>query len=832
MHLFRKYLDNRGSALFMVISTMTAVMISCMAMYFSVISSRSSQYAVFNQQQSKQSAVSISDAVIAGMMDGKNAALKSMLENMWKLNVGEKISTNGNGFAAFDAAATGEDDPNLGSYMVEITRVSENTFDIVVTSSVNGVNDVYHTVIDIDVEDVEAAQAPPAPTQVFAATGYVPNDVFLDGGRFITDVFFDNEQTIVNAYGGKNMELIGNLATGGSLLCNAYIHAGGKIIDTKGAASEIGKLVRSQTFAIRNKYRSTASEPVKFADPSAYGESIVLIGGDCELMGSNGFTNASVYILGDLYIKGSPDLQKSKYYVNGNVVVEGGNWLDLSNVYCNKIVDATNNVKGTWNGNGGINGGATMKDDKGKTNKNWTDDGVGEGAMTVSQMITVLDEKTTSHQYYKWVINDSNPKGDKYVKELNESVGSTTAVHKKLHFSQNSESPIPTIVLKYDKNGEQGCIIDDVTCDIGNTSFNDITVVIDTGEDEDNIYTIRVKPNRDFDKDGVKEAFSWYPFDDNNMTSSTHVNVLVKGRGSVVVDVPEGVTYQDVTFLKFMHYGWYLLGGGKPDTTKFGSAETYDEDRGYYVSQIIYRTNGIDNSQSDANWGKYVHKYCTADDDCIYTTSKSTNKCSIHTDKDMTVVTCQHEVTDDKGKKQKVNLHGVVDEFCEECDSTKKDNLANLGLCENRVGRSEIDAYLATDPVMKSLMTGSDGEIIYPTTNIYLISCDESASIRLSVIKSKNDDGSVKYVTIMQNSFFGYVYAPYMTFKAYGNNSGGGMVRLFGGMTVSDYIIDDSMTMSACWPEKKPNELMSNDCLKDKLHGIANKSWKITLNGH
>lgn len=806
MHLFRKYLDNRGSALFMVISTMTAVMISCMAMYFSVISSRSAQYAVFNQQQSKQSAVSISDAVLAGLMDGKVPALQTMLEDMWKLNVGDKITTEGNGFAAFDSSATGEDDPNIGSYMVEITRVSENTFDIIVTTSVNGVNDVYHTVIDI--EATEAAKAPPAPTQVFAATGYVPNDVFLDGGRFITDVFFDNEQTIVNAYGGKNMELWGDLATGGSLTCHAYL---------------IPRDNKAQTFAIRNRYIANFNGSVNFSKTAE--KSTVLVGGDCIINQQGGFDNALVYTLGNWYAFAN-GMDNSIHFVNGNVYLHKDISGKAANFYTNGkiyLVDGGSSVndlkivgevspKGKWD--------AEIKN----VNKDY---------LTVSEMITTLDEKTASNQYYKWVINDNKPTGDKYVKELNEAAG--TAVHKTLKFNQSDyTNPIPTIILKYGENGEHGCIIDDVTSDNGN-QFVNTTLIIDTGEDEDNVYTIRVKPNRDFDKDNVPETFSWYPYEKSS--TATYMSILVKGRGSVVVDIPEGVTYQDMDRVKFIHYGWFLLGGGTIDTGRYGGiyTERYNSDGGYWESSAIYDARKIDDGtilgKPDMTFENFIHKDCKSGDGCIYTKSESENKCEIHTDKNMTVVTCQKEITLVGGGKKKVDLHGVVDEYCEECHKDKKLE----GLCKNHVGRKEIDDFLkskqTTNPdgtVIKSglelEMTGSDGEIIYPTTNIFLVSCDESASIRLSILK----DGT----NIIQNSFFGYIYAPYMTFKAYGNNAGGGMVRLFGGMTVSDYVIDDSMSVIACWPEKMPNDLMSEDCLKNKLEGFASKSWKISLNGH
>lgn len=779
MHLFRKYISNRGSALFMVISTMTAIMMSCMAMYFSVVSSRSTQYAVFNRDQSKQSSISISDAILAGMMDGSNAQLKGLIDKIWALNVGETLTTKGNGFLDFDPAATGEADSNLGAYTVEITRSAENTFDIVVTSSVNGVKDVSHTIIDL--EKTDGKDAPPAPTQVFAATGYVPNDVFLDGGKFITDVFFDNEQTIVNAYGGKNMSLWGDLATGGSLMCHAYL---------------IPRDDRAQTFAIRNTYTANFNSAVSFAE-SPVEKSLVMIGGDAYFNAVNagvGFDNANVYILGDLHTKGTLS-SSANYFVRGNVIVEGGVHPSMKNVYCDGIVDATNNGGKSPNDVVSFNNGV------GKTKKNWSEDGINEGFMTISEMVDLLDEKTRTNQYYKWIINDNDPSGDAYVPELD--TGHHTDVHKTLHFTQNYTNPIPTLELKYGEDGT-GCIIDDVTVDQGNYAYNNLALIIDTGEDEDNVYTIRVQANRDFlkadgtpGKDGVKETFSWYPLETQN--SSTIMTVLVKGRGSVVVDVPPGVTYQDLSFLKFMHYGWYLLGGG--------SEETYTSSHPGTTPQTVYKLGNFDNAGSDAIFEKFIHKKCTAGDGCDYEESKSTNKCTLHDDTFMTTVKC--------------GVHGKLNEFCEKCHPEKKGN--HVGECANHVGRKEIETYLNAHPSIKSKMLDSNGEIIYPTTNIFLVSCDESANIRLSITATGDN--------IIQNSFFGYVYAPYMTFKAYGNNSGGGMVRLMGGMTVSDYIIDDSMSMIACWPEKMPQDLMSDDCLANQLQGVVNKGWKITLTG-
>ncbi len=102
-HALRKYLNNRGSALFMVLSLMTALMVLVMAMYFSVVSSREVQYKVFYTEQSYRSAISLSDALISGLNDNKwtSTGSKTMTAAIDALAVGESMSTIGKNFAAF-----------------------------------------------------------------------------------------------------------------------------------------------------------------------------------------------------------------------------------------------------------------------------------------------------------------------------------------------------------------------------------------------------------------------------------------------------------------------------------------------------------------------------------------------------------------------------------------------------------------------------------------------------------------------------------------------------------------------------------------------------------
>lgn len=79
------------------------------------------------------------------------------------------------------------------------------------------------------------------------------------------------------------------------------------------------------------------------------------------------------------------------------------------------------------------------------------------------------------------------------------------------------------------------------------------------------------------------------------------------------------------------------------------------------------------------------------------------------------------------------------------------------------------------------------------------------------------------------NSFYGYVYAPYMTFKAKTDaHSSRPINRFFGGLTVSDYVLDDGYAFTGCYPEVMPTDLMSKDSLESPIDGVP-KNWKITF---
>lgn len=783
-HTLRKYLSNRGSALFMVLSTMTALMICCMAMYFSVISSRSTQYAVFNQQQAYQSAVSLSDAIIAGMY-GKSASVADLGNVLSEMQVGDVRTTDANGFLAFGDTAGEEEQSQAGAYMMTIERLDNEVlsdgsevwvFDMTITSSVNGTKEVVHNIIQYDPGSTEKQQSA-GPTNVFTATGYVPNDVFLDGGIMRTDVFFDNENTYLKAYSSSDLTLYGNVSCGGSLTIYSKILTAGDY---------------PVTYAIRGNYNNKASGEIDLKSGST-----VMIGGNCQ--GTNHFGNSNIYILGDLILDGSLSMS-SKYFVNGDVIIKGHQkWVNLSNVYCNGSVD-TSQMTGDSAWDHGISAPIAGT---------WYDANI-EGVMTKEEMIEALDSKTSTNTYYKWVIDTTKLTGG--TKTIEYVVDTSSGLEQK-----------STYYIEYGSAQDgTGCTISDITMRFNGSgnkgnAYRSLTLVIDTGDDPDNVYTVNLQGNRDWLTGEVKnETFCWFPKNtfpgsEGNSTREENGNqidfqVLIMGRGSVLFNIPDGIIYQDDDQMKVMHYGWYVLDPANTETYIGGTTE--GKTKREIIENTLY-SHAFGNSAANI-YPKYVHT-CYDGCGCVYTEKKTTDKCSV-CGSNLVQLECED--------------HGVVDTYCPTCEPNAKKSAD----CSNRVDRPKVDAYLASNASAKKRMQDSSGDVIYPNVNVFLISCDENADIRFAT--AATDDPKATPKQFIQNSFFGYIYAPYMTFKAVANSSTGGQfVRMAGGMTVSDYVIDDSYNFLAIWPDKIPEELMGSDSFNNPLYGSSSKSWKITLVG-
>ena len=779
MHTLRKYISNRGSALFMVISIMTALMITCMAMYFTVVSSRSTTYAIFNEKQSYQNAISIYNMIMNNAQS--DTPLRAKIDSM--KTVGETITSKGN-------------DQLLGDYVVTITRLQDQMedgnmckfFDVIVTTTYKGVSETIHSQIYYPPPEKILDPNPNsnvALSPTFAATGYVPNDVYLDMGHFYSDVYFDNEVTYLGAYSGSELFAEGNINCAGSVVIR-----NGKAWKT---ASN-----KPMTFSVRNMLTIEGGNPMDMKEGDK-----ILVGGDFHL--GREIKNADIYVNGDLYL--STNLQQSSVYVNGDIILERSGLNISDKICCNGKVINPKNANLTIASDGAWNARAEDNSD----------------IMDVDTMISDLDRKTSTNPYYKWTIDETEVPEVKENGGNHQSIVTSSINYEPVYIVHENAYTSTDTVVPYagyndeenDKKWRSGCIIDNITV---NSDFY-YYMIIDTGDNPDNVYTIRVKANRT-GPDKKKNLFSWT----GEKGDSVRPIILVKGRGSVVIDVPEGVIYQDTNYAILCHYNWWVLCGAPVPSDITNTGDRAPETRLLDAATLAKYIHSVCGKSGDScvfevikNEGEKEPERCTRM--VLKTTGeapcgkiKQTVKCTAHS------VDSNHD-----GDYDDPEDYLCQETFCPDCELHLVQNEnGSYNICKDRVDRAAVNSTYQTASNKSKWNTARNGSLIYPNCNIFLISSAESADFRFG---RKPDN-----TEITMNSMVGYVYAPYVTFYAAGGDQGNTAVKYMGGMTVSDHNFYSAASFLMCIPDRSPADLMGDNCTKNTYTVV--KSWKIKLKTH
>ena len=524
-HALRKYLSPCGSALFMVVSTMAALTVLVTAMYMSVLSSRQVQYATFDQEQAYVTSTSVADIFTAYISDSKNAST-TIMKKISTMKAGQTITTNGNDFAAFGGT---KEDSAIGAYTVDIKRLNNetisgvdwNVYDVAVTVQKNGIAETTHSLVRS--KNGEPTQMEPI-DRFFTSTGYLPNDVWISSITSDSTVYCDNEYTVFakdkNAAGDGDVMLNMDIICAGGALFNdqsTFKPFDEPLTWVFGNNLTIGKDCTASTFELGK----SSSERGK-----------IIVGGDmiASAYGSRDFGEyTDVYVFGDLYIEGNPISFKGNLYVKGDIIVKDSNRHKFSSLYLN----------------------GTMKS------------AVPGGTVNTGEL--VLHDMTTNKEVFNDAITEST-------KILDNRIGASVFPKWQAKTSGLTENPITfrkcgTADAKYIHYIKDDCTIGTVR-DVGDGSDSptNFTIILDTGDDPNNVLTIGLSGNVDNDGDGKYETFMWFPDTD----SSRRISVVIVGRGSVVIDVPDGVTYQATDREFFGHIAWFMMGGGSIKYTDSG----------------------------------------------------------------------------------------------------------------------------------------------------------------------------------------------------------------------------------------------------------------------
>lgn len=606
------------------------------------------------------------------------------------------------------------------------------------------------------------------------ATGYSTVNSSIGNGVYNMPLYFENEYTVIGGqeyhpHINSDLTCKGNLSM---VLCGNPPDTSVPVTWVVGNDLELDCNNNSLRIDLKGK---------------SYQPSRLIIGGD--LISSDANTNYSlyiasnteVYVQGDVYIKKGIKIEaNAKMYVKGNVYITDPTFSDYYNtLLANWNVNTTNFFVGgkIWDTKNDVDAAESyyIEDYKFSTF-------VGALDVTSSDWInawSTLDGRMNSPAYERLPVIDSE-----------DSLPHVTLLYNNDYRDADYNGKTITGVtmineeLTIDKYPD-GVIIDDLIDVAEYNRDNNITVpgsneiyspnqkniyctVIDTGEDPNGVFKLLVKPNHDYDGDGINETFTWLPlkYAEYKSYCSMHPYVLIKGRGTLAIEVPEGTTYQAAYKEVFMHINWFTMLGGRIDYTRDGNP---------YVEE---RDMVIDRSGSTALENGWIH---TADN-C------DNVMCSI----------VQKTETDENGEA--VEVH-----YCEIHD--RKVNLletaANDCGCSGVIEKIQIDSWISENLSGKSAeqiaaFTDSNGDTIYPNVNTLLVSNDDSAQISLAYVDGEE--------TLLSNTFWGWVYAPYMNYmgKCEGIDSSrtSSGTRIVGGMVVSGYCADDLYTNTYCRPDE------------------------------
>lgn len=806
-HALRKYISPCGSALFMVVSTMAALIVLVTAMYMSVLSSRQVQFATFDQEQAYVTSGSIGDMVYSYIAENNTSALAKAVVSLSK---GESISTNGNEFQAF--GGTADDDVRLGAYDVTITYLydegSEAVYDLAVTVENNGMFETTHDFFALGTDVPRMRRI----SNYFTATGYLPTDVWMHNAYADSTMYFDNEYTRFTSLQGS----VAGSAGQGGMVYNFNITALGtlEIAYAQDITKDSDKPEDPLTWVIGNDFKIAADLYTQnFTKIDLFGKDNdnpgrLIVGGDMYIDSlNNGKTIAEyteVYVLGNLYLYDTTATKiKGKVCVIGDIIDRcGSKATDISNLY---------SKEGVYKYYGNSDTYETI------TLPKWPS---GEGNVTESDIRTIYSEKMNPSIWPKWTItNDlSNDLEVKYKK------------------SSNGEYAIDYIT-------ENGTITS--YGGEGNVDLNTTTrvLIIDTG-DVGEVRTIRLT-NTWHDSNKNTSAFAWNAWQENNPTF-----ILTVGNGSLVIDVPDGVIYQERKKVFFGNIAWFTLLGGKIDIDGngeyvFSGFNNVTSNVNEYTSKfaplhVVHdatTTNRYDKSNAES-----CCKYVKVDDkelDLGYRIDEDGNKVKI--DGKRVYYTCEtHGGWFDIDDVDGTSCAEIESYYAGECDSLcigriNKDFFNkfyagnyNLQLGVNgETAYSSLDTFYNNRSIYNPLKSNSSAEAYkYPNVNIFLVSCSENAQIFFGKSELGSSDN------VLESAYFGYIYAPYMTFVVDGGGEQkAGALRSMGGIVVSDLVVASQYAYLYAQPDVSIPGLVGKDWRDNLLQSFADKSWRMTHKG-
>ena len=637
---FLRLKSGKGSVLFFIIAIMSIMIILASAVYYSVTSSRKQVELRYEGEQAYQSALSLND-IITNYISTRPS--DPIVNTIVSLNENETIvtkSTDGNAFTKI-----GE---GLGEFKVTVRKIKiddvNNTHVIEITTEtdVNGEKKVVTSVGEFQLSTV-----PYCFDRFFTSTGYAPNDVIFKNMKGEGTIYLDNEYSQFGGSGSGDLTIKNEIISAGSVRFesptmfqknndndsveltigdNAYFFGMNGSFDLK-----VGRIGGNCVILNINQNLSSSTPLYVMGDcysANQFGGKI-FVDGDMVIASQNP-PSGYVYVNGDLFYN-SGSRTDNNVHVGGNIYMYADEW--QSTQFLN---NSSNSVKGN------IYNLKTMKVYKkdgtvenlnlGTFDENYlkfslytynyesedsirekldyvqefcnTDEGgyndvwpVEETTYeSVSIVKATIDEKIGKPEYINWdlesqFVNKTETNGvvtKEYVVQeediLKLDVPSNTVKVVNITAGRNK------LVIDEVKSGggKSGLLFDTYIGEKGNSEqmanpdyYEDIYVYL-----EPNCYYDAANKKYTTDVDSSKfNSFCW-------SLNGAHLDVLVKGMGSLVIVVPDGVRYVQNSNSFVGHIGIYEKGNGATVTIKEVDGVTvYELPRDSTVDGVSFNNN-------------------------------------------------------------------------------------------------------------------------------------------------------------------------------------------------------------------------------------------------
>ena len=330
------------------------------------------------------------------------------------------------------------------------------------------------------------------------------------------------------------------------------------------------------------------------------------------------------------------------------------------------------------------------------------------------------------------------------------------------------------------------------------SGHNQRVIIIDTGDDISDIRNLTISAN-----DDTGESFSWDPWD------SDATAVLTVGRGTLVINVPDDVVYQDKRGVFFGHIAWFTACGGtisvqdgklKFDNIATAAGATTNFAQKAKENKFIIQKSDL-KDYGEAGGCEYVEQTTSVTIDGV-TESRTYFTCTRHGG--------WYDADDPKAGTNSEILAYEAGE--------------GGSLCAGRINEAGFDSFYSGSgaSALASLNVfynnyGSDRNL-YPNVNIYIASDSENAKINM---------GNSNYASDVNRSiYFGYIYAPYMTFYIDGQGGGDSSARAVGGLVVSDIVLGMDTQFLFAQPDMSIKGMAGDNWTQ--LTSFADKSWRLS----